>query len=69
MNMTKKELLAALPAGPMRKAHESQRASFIWQSIKAWCAADHKTQGDILAFFESDGPAMVADARRRLGVT
>ena len=69
MDMTKKDLLAALPEGPMREAHESQSAAFVWGSIKAWCSADEATRSDILAFFESDGPAMVADARRRLGTT
>jgi hypothetical protein len=69
MNVTKKELLEALPAGPMRTAHRNQTLAFIWESIKAWATADEISRSDIMAFFTSGGPAMVADARRRLGTT
>ena len=68
MNVTKKELLTALPKGPMRTAHKNQSLAFIWESIKAWSNADHETRSDIMGFFLSGGPAMVADARRRLGI-
>jgi len=65
--LSKEKLLERLPAGPMREAHRSRTLSFVAESVVKWEAADEETKKDILAFFESDGPAKFAKARRRLG--
>lgn len=66
-NDRKRTLLERLPTGPMREAHRTQTKAFVMESVLTWEAAGKETRADILAFFESDGPAKVADARRRFG--
>ena len=62
----KEELLGRLPIGPMREAHRGKEVEFIRESVRAWEEADEVTREDIMAFFESGGPAKVEKAKRRL---
>jgi predicted lipoprotein len=61
----KEELLARLPIGPMREAHRTQSIEFIRESVRTWETADEATREDIMAFFESGGPAKVAKAKKK----
>ncbi len=60
MGMNKTELLARLPRGPMRTAHQYMTNDFIRESLKAWEKADDIERSDIMAFFRCDGPVTIA---------
>jgi hypothetical protein len=47
----------------MRDALADQKPEFVAEMIERWRVADEETRADILAFFESDGPRRVHEAK------
>lgn len=56
-------LFDKIPDGPMKDALRDQDPAFAEEMAQRWLDGDEATRADIEAFFESDGPRMVHEAK------
>lgn len=54
--------LSDLPEA-IREALAGQPLDLVTDTVETWATADDATRADILAFFESDGPRRVHEAK------
>lgn len=50
----------------IREALEGQPVELVTDTVETWRNADEETRADILAFFESDGPEKVRQAKLKV---